>query len=99
MKEHNQKLEKLLGRLKIAGLVLQPEKCNFFRKEIGYLGHKISENGVRPNPKNVEAVKNFPKPTGRKNVKQFLGLAGYYRRFIQTFAFIAKPLTQLLKKK
>ena len=50
LKEHREKLEKLLGRLKTAGLVLQPEKCHFLKKEIGYLGHVISENGLKPDP-------------------------------------------------
>ena len=98
LKEHQEKLERLLGRLKTAGLVLQPEKCRFLCKEIVYLGHAISENGVKPDPKKVEAVAKFPVPKGRKNVKQFLGLSGYYRRFIQNFATVAKPLTKLLKK-
>ena len=98
LEEHNQKLTKLLGRFKTAGLVLQPDKCRFMCKEIGYLGHLISKEGVRPDPKKVEAVRNFPRPKGRKNVKQFLGLAGYYRRFITNFATIVKPLTLLLKK-
>lgn len=98
IEEHNQKLTKLLGRLKTAGLVLQPDKCRFLCKEIGYLGHVISKEGVKPDPKKVEAVDNFPRPKGRKNIKQFLGLAGYYRRFIPNFATIAKPLTLLLKK-
>ena len=98
LKEHNEKLENLLGRLKTAGLVLQPDKCRFLCKEIGYLGHVISEVGVKPDPKKIEAVSKFPCPKGRKNVKQFLGLAGYYRRFIPDFASIAKPMTVLLKK-
>ena len=98
LKEHQEKLEKLLGRLKTAGLVLQPEKCRFLCKEIGYLGHVITEKGVKPDSKKVEAVEKFPRPTNRKNIKQFLGLAGYYRRFIPEFALIAKPLTKLLKK-
>ncbi|XP_051156206.1 uncharacterized protein LOC127278513 [Leptopilina boulardi] len=98
LKEHKEKLEKLLRRLKNAGLVLQPDKCNFLRKEIGYLGHIISENGVKPDPKKVDAVQNFPRPKTQKNIKQFLGLAGYYRRFIPNFAKIAKPMTNLLRK-
>lgn len=95
--EHSQKLRKLLGRLKSAGLSLQPDKCLFLKKEITYLGHLITENGVKPNPKKTVAVKNFPVPKTKKNVKQFLGLVGYYRRFIENFSQIAKPLTLLLK--
>ena len=95
LKEYNEKLENLLGGLKTAGLVLQPDKCRFFCKEIGYLGHEISEEVVKPDPKKIEAVSKFPRPKGRKNVKQFLGLAGYYRRFISDFASITKPMTSL----
>ena len=98
LKEHNEKLEKLLGRLKTANLVLQPEKCKFLCKEIGYLGHVIAQEGVKPDPKKLQAVMQFPQPKNRKNVKQFLGLAGYYRRFVPGFAQIAKPLNNLLKK-
>lgn len=97
LKEHREKFEKLLGRLKSAGLVLEPDKCKFLCKEIGYLGHIISKDGVRPDPKKLEAVSKFPQPKNRRNIKQFLGLAGYYRKFIPNFAKIAKPLTNLLK--
>ena len=86
LKEHKGKLEKLLGRLKTANLVLQPEKCKFLCKEIGYLGHVIAQEGVKPDPKKFQAVMQFPQPKNRKNVKQFLGLAGYYRRFVPGFA-------------
>jgi len=95
--EHAIKFEKLATRLRRANLKLQPDKCEFLRKEVSYLGHIIGENGVRPDPKKIEAVQNFPIPKNAKNVKQFLGLAGYYRRFIKGFSKIAKPLTNLLK--
>ena len=77
---------------------LQPEKCFFLQKEVTYLGHVISKDGVRPNPKKLEAVEKFPVPATPKNVKQFLGITSYYRRHIPQFAKIAKPLTSLLKK-
>lgn len=97
LREHEIKFEKLANKLREANLKLQPEKCEFLRKEVTYLGHIISENGVQPDPKKLEAVKNFPVPKNQKNIKQFLGLAGYYRRFIEGFSNIAKPLTNLLK--
>jgi len=68
------------------------------RKEVAYLGHIISENGVKPDPNKIKAITNFPIPRNPKNIKQFLGLVGYYRRFIPQFSKIAKPLTDLLKK-
>ena len=95
--DHSQKLKVLLGRLKTSGLSLQPEKCHFLKKEIVYLGHIITQEGVKPDPRKVEAVKNFPIPKGKKNIKQFLGLVGYYRKFILDFAKISKPLTLILK--
>lgn len=95
---HTRKLRALLNKLKQAGLALQPEKCSFLRREISYLGHIITQDGVKPDPKKTEAVKNFPVPKNIKNIKQFLGLVGYYRRFIPDFSKIAKPLTELLKK-
>lgn len=68
------------------------------KKGITYLGHLITVDGVIPDPRKIDAVKNFPIPKTRKNIKQFLGLTGYYRRFIRDFAKTAKPLNQLLKK-
>ena len=97
LEEHSHKLKRLLGRLKTAGLTLQPDKCYFLKKEIAYLGHIITRDGVKPDPRKIEAVREFPRPKTRKNIKQFLGLIGYYRRFIHEFAKIAKPLTLLTK--
>jgi len=98
LREHEIKYQKLIARLRAANLKLQPDKCEFLRKEITYLGHIIGEDGVRPDPKKLEAVRDFTRPTNPKQIKQFLGLTGYYRRFIPGFAKTAKPLTQLLKK-
>ena len=68
-----------MKRLSKANLFLQPDKCEFFKREVAYLGHIITDNGIRPDPKKIIAVENFPVPKTRKNIKQFLGLAGYYR--------------------
>ena len=96
--EHSVKFRKLADKLRTAGLRLQPNKCEFLRKEVTYLGHIINREGVKPDPKKLIAVRNFPAPRTDKQIKQFLGLAGYYRRFIPNFSKIAKPLTELLKK-
>lgn len=98
LEEHSRKLRILLARLQNAGLTLQPDKCHFLRKEIVYLGHAITKEGVKPDSRKIKAVKEFPVPRTKKSIKQFLGLVGYYRRFISNLASIAKPLTQLLKK-
>ena len=95
--EHESKFNKLIERLKKAKLRLQPDKCEFLRREVSYLEHIISENGVKPDPK-IEAVSKFPRSKKAKDIKQFLGLARYYRRFIPNFSKITEPLTQLLKK-
>lgn len=98
LQEHKIKFNKLAERLRKANLKLQPDKCEFLRKEVGYLGHVISDEGVKPDPSKLHAVKEFPRPVHAKNIKQFLGLAGYYRRFIPGFSNVARPLTNLLKK-
>lgn len=68
------------------------------RKEVNYLGHVITDKGVKPDPQKIKCVLKFPIPTNAKEVKSFLGLSGYYRRFIQNYGYLAKPLTTLLKK-
>ena len=65
---------------------------------LNYLGHVVTSEGVRPDPEKVKAIKNFPIPKNTTDVKSFLGLTGYYRKFIPQFSKIAKPLTELLKK-
>ena len=98
LEEHRQKYLKLIGRLRKANLKLEPKKCYFLRSEINYLGHLICKERLRPDPKKIEAVKLFPRLKTVKNIKEFLGLAGYYRRFIHNFSKISKPLTMLLQK-
>ena len=93
--EHASKFKRLAERLHQANLTLQTDKCEFLRTEVRYLGHIISADGVQPNPQKIKAVKKFPIPKTRKNVKEFLGLAGYYRKFIKDFLKIAEPLSDL----
>ena len=71
---------------------LNREKYNFFKSHIQYLGHLISGEGIKPLPEKLESIKEMPPPTTPKEVKQFLGLIGYYRRFVPRFADIARPL-------
>ena len=87
-----------MERLSAANLKLQPDKCEFSRPEVAYLRYIIDKEGVRSDPKKLEAVKHFPIHKNPKNMEQFLGLTGYYRRFMEGFSKIAIPLNQLLKK-
>lgn len=96
--DHETKLRSVFDRLRLNNLKLQPDKCEFMRHEVTYLGHVISEHGVKPNPDKVRVVEEYPIPSNAKEVKQFLGLCGFYRRFIENFSKITQPLTKLLKK-
>lgn len=96
--EHISRLTEVFKRLRNANLKIQPDKCEFLRKEVAYLGHLITKEGVKPNPDKIRCIQNFPQPTNQKEIKSFLGLAGYYRRFISNFAKLSKPLTKLLQK-
>ena len=78
-------------------LKMKREKCSFFKKHIQYLGHIISKEGIQPLPEKLESIRNMPHPKNPKEAKQFLGLIGYYRKFVPRFADIARPLTQLTR--
>ena len=97
-KEHLEHLEEIFTRLKAAGLKLKLEKCCFFKKHIQYLGHLISADGIQPLPEKLESIAKMPAPKNPKEVKQFLGLVGYYGKFIPRFADISWVLTHLTKK-
>ena len=88
----------VFGRFREAGLTLKPSKCTLFQKEVSFLGHFVSADGVRCDPAKIEKVHAWTAPKCVKDVKSFLGLASYYRRFIKGFATIANPLTALTKK-
>lgn len=96
--EHLEHLGIVLERLRRANLTLKPKKCQFLQKVVSYLGHIISQDGVSPDSEKIAKVRDFPVPADTTSVRQFLGLASYYRRFVPAFASIASPLHQLLKK-
>lgn len=93
-----QKLSDILNLFRSSGITLNLSKCNFLKRSIDYLGFEVTELGIKPGKKKIEAVDNFPRPIDQHKVRQFLGLASFFRRFIKGFSIIAKPLTQLLKK-
>lgn len=96
--EHLQHLREVLSRLQQAGLSLKLSKCRFGQSKVSYLGHVIGGGEIQPDPKKLEAVRNYPHPETTKDVRAFLGLVGYYRRFIPHFATIAAPLSDLTRK-
>jgi hypothetical protein len=97
-KEHLQHLESVLQVLQQNTLYVKLSKCAFGVEEIEYLGHVVSGKGVAMEATKVEAVNNWPTPKNLKQLRGFLGLTGYYRRFIKSYAKIAAPLTDLLRK-
>jgi hypothetical protein len=96
--EHLEHLQEVLGRFRQANLKLNLEKCHFCKKELAFLGHIINGEGIRPDPAKVDKVKNFPVPTNTTELRGFIGLASYYRRFIKDFASIVEPMNRLLRK-
>ena len=90
--------KEIFERLRKAGLELKLQKCRFFKKHIQYLGHLISGKGIQPLPEKLESIAKMPVPQNTKLVKQFLGLVGYYRKFVSRFSDIARPLAQLMRK-
>ena len=93
--EHLQHIKTVFEKLPHAKLSMKLSKCHFFTKEIQYLGHILGVEGIRPVPAKTEAIKAMYPPVNPKQVHAFLGLVGYYRKFIKNFAKIAKPLTVL----
>lgn len=96
--EHVIRLREVFERLRKANFKIQLDKTEFLRKEVAYLGHVVTSEGVKPNPDKVRAIKKYPIPKTTKEIKGFLGLLGYYRKFIKDFAELTKPLTKCLKK-
>lgn len=98
LEEHVRIFRQLMTRLRKYNLKLEITKCEFLKPKVHYLGHIISQDGLGVDNKKVEAIKKFPVPKTQKNVREFLGLATYYSRFINNFAKTTKPLTALLQK-
>ena len=82
MDTHLEHVRQLFDRLRGVDLKLKESKCNFLKAHVQYLGHLISGKGIEPVPEKLESIRNLPSPTSPKEVKKFLGLIGYYRKFI-----------------
>lgn len=98
LQEHMVNLTKVFKRLRETNLKIQLDKSEFLQKEVAFLGHIITPEGIKPNPHKIEAILKYPIPKTPREIKSFLGLLGYYRKFIKDFAKITKPLTSCLKK-
>jgi hypothetical protein len=96
--DHEKHLRIILTRLREHKLYAKFSKCEFWLKKVPFLGHVLSENGISVDPSKVQEVMDWKAPTMVREVRSFLGLAGYYRRFILGFSKIAKPLISLLQK-
>ena len=96
--DHAKHLRLVLDKLREHQLYAKFSKCEFLLKEVGFLGHVISGEGIAVDPTKVVTVTNWEAPTSVGEIRSFLGLVGYYHRFIENFSKIAKPMTELLKK-
>ena len=98
IEEHLKHLKLAFELLKANQLYVKLSKCNFCQPSLEYLGHIVSAEGVAADPSQVEAMVTWPQPRNVRSLRGFLGLTGYYRKFVRNYGVIAKPLTQLLKK-
>lgn len=92
------RLREVLQKLREAGLKLSPKKCNLFRNQVAYLGHIVSQEGISPDPEKTQVVTNWPIPASVTEVRGFVGLCSYYRKFIRGFSEICAPLHKLTEK-
>lgn len=98
LEEHLYHIQQVFDRLRQHQLRLKLKKCNFFKAETYYLGFVINSDGISPDPRKVEIIKSLPPPTCVKDVRSFIGMVSYYRRFIPNFSETAKPIVALTKK-
>ena len=96
--EHEEHLHQVFETLRANRLYAKFSKCEFWMKQVSFLGHVVSSEGLSVDPAKIEVVTNWPRPSTISEVRNFLGLVGYYRRFVEGFSHIASPLTQLSRK-
>ena len=97
LEEHVYRLKAVFNKLRAAGLRLKPSKCDLFRKEIKYLGHVVSNEGVSTDHDKIKSVTEWPQPNTVTEVRSYLGFVSYYRRFIPNFSKVAKPFNKMLQ--
>lgn len=98
LEEHVQHLRQVFTLLAHDQWKVKMSKCRFAQQSISYLGHIVSHQGVSTDPAKIDSIKQWPQPQNIKELRSFLGLAGYYRKFMKGFVVIARPLSDLLKK-
>ncbi|EGT47562.1 hypothetical protein CAEBREN_01908 [Caenorhabditis brenneri] len=98
LEQHAKDLERVLERVEKSGMRFRASKCHIAQEQVAYLGHKITPEGVRTEEAKIDKMKKFPRPTNPKEVQSFLGLVGYYRKFVINFAQMASALTPLTAK-
>ena len=96
--EHMRHIQIVIDRLKAAQLKLKKSKCAFFKKELYYLGHLLTTEGIKPQFEKVKAIHEMKPPNNPKGIREFLGMVGFYRKFINRFADAARPITKLTRK-
>lgn len=98
IQEHVEAINNIFNKLREFNLKIQIDKCKFFAKSTEYLGHVLTRDGIKPNEKKIEVIRNIHLPKTPKQIKSFLGITGYYRKFIKDYAKVAQPMTKYLKK-
>ena len=96
--EYVERQSQVLTRLSEAGLKVASKKCHFFQAEVNFLGHIVSKEGVATDPSKIKSIIDWPQPKNVKEVRMFSGLCAYYRRYVEGFAKIARPLHKLTEK-
>jgi hypothetical protein len=98
LEEHREHVCQVLEKLSAAGLHLKPENCEFYQKEVKYLGLIIGSEGIKMDPEKIAAVRDWPVPAKVCNVRSFMGFANFYRRLIRGYSEVIRPLTRLTRK-
>ena len=98
LEEHQAHLKEVFQRLEKYRLIINVKKSTFFQEEVHYLGHVVSYNSIKPDPEKIRVIKEWDTPKNVTDVRSFIGLLNYYRRFIKNFSHIATPLIELTKK-
>ncbi|MCG8112252.1 MAG: reverse transcriptase, partial [Candidatus Thiodiazotropha taylori] len=96
--EHIKRVEEVFTRLRDAGLKLKPDKCDMLQPEVVFLGHVVTAEGIKPNATNISKILEWPRPTTPRQVKQLVAMGSYYRRYVENFATIVRPMVDLTKK-